>query len=116
MSESENVMGGVNIIAPPTKKINFVGEIVEIKFVPARIDLEFNRVVDESKTGRMSDYEGFNIMTDLILSICKSNPNITKDWLLENTSYDMMMEFFLAAKGKTKAEAEGKVQETSGKN
>lgn len=104
---------GINIIAPPKKRINLAGEIVEISFIPARIDLEFQRLTEECKAGKMGDFEGLNKMIDLLLSVCKSNPAITKDWVLDNISFDMITDFFVAAKGKSTQESS---EAQSGKN
>ena len=111
MVENEDAFDGISIIAPPKRKINFVGEIVEISFVPARTDIEFHRIISECNAEKMDDYTGFNAVADLVLSICTSNPAITKDWLIDNTSFDMMIDFFAAAKGKTPKKA----GESSGK-
>jgi len=110
---ADDVQDGINIIAPPMKRINFLGEIVEIAFVPARIDIEFNRVIEECKAGKLGDYEGLTQLSNLILKLCKSNPNITYDWLLDNASFDMMTDFFKAAKG---AKNEKEPEKSSGKN
>jgi hypothetical protein len=104
---------GINIIMPPKKRIMLADEMIEISFIPARVDLEFQRINEECAAGRMGDFEGLNKMIDLILSICKSNPVITKDWILDNVSFDMITEFFIAAKGKSIPE---KNESKSGKN
>jgi hypothetical protein len=84
----------MKIINPTAKKINFGGEIVEVAFVPAKVTLDAAKVSDGMKNGTMSEYEGSEQMLVMIETICKkSNPLITRDWLLENASMQMMTEF-----------------------
>jgi len=85
---------GMKIINPKAKKIDLGGEIVEVAFVPAKVTLEAAKVSDGMKNGTMSEYEGSEQILVMIENICKkSNPLITRDWLLENTSMQMMTEF-----------------------
>jgi len=85
---------GMKVINPTAKKINLGGEIVEVAFVPAKVTLDAAKISDGMKKGTMSEYEGSEQMLIMVENICKkSNPAITRDWLLENTSMEMMLEF-----------------------
>jgi hypothetical protein len=100
-----DILEGVDVLNPTKKQINFNGEIVEIAFIPTRISLEALKANDDIRKGLLTEYEGFEKIIDLTLKVCKSNPNITKDWLYDNTSIEMLMNFFEVAGngGKTKA-------------
>jgi hypothetical protein len=94
---TENVLGGIEIIAPPKRRINLNGEIIEVSFIKSKITLEALRIQGEVEKGTLGEYDGTNQLIDLALEICTSNPNITKDWFLENTSMEMVMALFEAA-------------------
>jgi hypothetical protein len=56
----------------------------------------------------LTEYDGFVKIIELVLKVCKSNPNITQDWLLDNTSIEMLMTFFeVAGNSKKSSTAEG---------
>lgn len=96
---AEDFLKEIEIVAPKKKKINFCGEIVEIAFVPSKVTIETARISDALNRGEISEYEGLMGIIDNVLSVCKSNPNITADWLMENTSFEMQVDFIAAASG-----------------
>lgn len=90
----------MDIINPPIKRINFGGEVVEIAFIPMRVSLGALKINDDIKKGKLSEYDGFEKLVEITVHICeKSNPNINRDWLLDNASIDMLMKFFEFAGG-----------------
>jgi len=106
----------MDIINPPVKRINFCGEVVEIAFIPMRLSLDAIRISDDVKKGKLSEYEGTESMIDFVVKLCgKSNTNITRDWLLDNASSDMLIQFMETAIGGVKGET-GKGKSNTGKN
>jgi hypothetical protein len=106
----------MDIINPPVKRINFNGEIVEISFVPMRLSLDAIKISDDVKNGKLSDYEGTEAMIEFVVKLCgKSNTNITRDWLLDNASSDMLLQFMETVSGGGKGES-GKSKDKNGKN
>lgn len=65
--------------------------------IKSRVQLAAMKLNSDISKGTISEFEGMDQMIDLTLEICKSNPGITKDWLLDNTSMDMLTQFFEAA-------------------
>jgi len=99
----DNTLDDIKIINPAVKKINLGGANVEVAFVPAKVTLDAAQISEGIKNGTMSEYDGSDKLVNMIESICKkSNPGITRDWLLENTSMDMMMEFLEYVTGGSK--------------
>lgn len=116
MSE-EGMMTDIKIITPPVKRINLGGEIVEVAFIPARISLEAAQISEGMSKGSISEYEGSDKLIDLIEKICqKSNPIITREWLLDNTSLPMLLEFMDFAIGGGEDAVKTTQKGKSGKN
>lgn len=113
---STEMMSGMEIINPPSRKINFNGEIVEISFIPMRVSLDAMRISEAMESGGITAREGFEQMIDITVKICsKSNPTITRDWLLDNSDGAMLISFLDAAVTGGKKESDVKVSK-SGKN
>ena len=106
----------MDIINPPAKRINFCGEAVEIAFVPMGLSLDAMKISDDMKKGKTSEIEGTEKMINFVVELCgKSNPDITREWLLKNTSSDTLIQFLETAIGSRKGEA-GKAKGKDGKN
>ena len=106
----------MDIINPPVKRINFCGEVIEIAFIPMRLSLDAIKISDDVKKEKLSEYEGTEAMIDFVVKLCgKSNENITRDWLLDNASSDMLLQFMETAIGGRKGGA-GKAKGKDGKN
>jgi hypothetical protein len=65
--------------------------------IKSRVQLAAMKLNSDIQAGNISEFEGMDQMIDLVLEICKGNPEISKDWLLDNTSIDMLTAFFEAA-------------------
>lgn len=114
---SADVMDNIDIISPPVKKINFNGEIIEISFIPLRISLEAMKITDEIGKENVGASDGFEKLIAITVNICsKSNPRITRDWLLDNSDGDMLVEFLTAAVSGGKKAAQEVNSGKSGKN
>lgn len=91
-------LDSMDIINPPVKRINFNGEIIEISFIPMRLSLEAIKISEDVKNGKLSEYTGTERMIDFVVKLCgKSNKNITPDWLLDNASSEMLLQFIETA-------------------
>lgn len=78
-----------NIIT--TKRIvKLAGKEIDVSKIPSRVTLEIAGKSDVLQSGSA---ESFPLMLDTIVSICKpSQPEITTDWLIDNTSLDQLLQ------------------------
>lgn len=84
---ADEILDGVDVIDPPKKIVYVAGEPLDFTFVPTRITLKGLRILDEMKNGNISEIDGLDKMIELIAEQCsKTNPKITSDWILDNTS------------------------------
>ncbi len=85
-------MEGVDIINPPKKIFTLAGEPIDFTFVPTRLTLEGLKILGDMEKKAITEAEGFEKMLNVIVKqASKTNPKITVDWLLDNTSIDMIM-------------------------
>ncbi|XID91035.1 hypothetical protein ACF3MZ_21285 [Paenibacillaceae bacterium WGS1546] len=77
--------------------IRLAGREIDVSKIPSRVTLEIAEKADTLKSGGK---ESFPLVLDMIVKICKpSCPDITKDWIVDNTSLDQLIrliEFVLA--------------------
>lgn len=89
------------ILEPPVRIATILGETVELTKIHARATLKF---IDFSKkhdikklenvTEDTLDMDVIEDMIEIVALICKkSNPKITKDWLLDNLAIDDLLKF-----------------------
>ena len=72
-------------LIPDKRAIKLAGREIDVSKVPTRVVLEIEKNKDKLKSG--SD-ETFDLMLDLVCKIIKpSFPEITVDWLVDNTDF-----------------------------
>lgn len=85
-------MAGVDVLSPPSRIVYVAGEALDFTFVTTRTTLKGLKVLDEMKKGNISEFEGMEQIIGVLVEQCsKTNPNITVDWFLDNTSIDTIM-------------------------
>lgn len=85
----DDVMEGVDVLDPPKKIVYIEGEALDFTFVPTRLTLKGLRIVNDIQAGKLSEVDGLDKMIELIAEQCsRTNPKITADWILDNTSID----------------------------
>ena len=108
----------IEIIAPATRTATIMGETVDLSFISTRVSfkfIEFSKKYDSGKLDKMTedsfDPQMLEDMMGIIGAICeKSNPVVTKDWLLDNVPLaDLMkfIQFVFAGISKLKSEPGG---------
>lgn len=69
--------------------VRLSGEDIDVSKIPSRITLELAEKVDVLQSGSA---DSFPILMDMIVKICKpSKPEITRDWLVDNTSTEQLL-------------------------
>ncbi|MFJ5625448.1 hypothetical protein ACIQD3_22725 [Peribacillus loiseleuriae] len=92
--------------------VRLAGKNIDVSVIPSRVTLEIAKKSDKLKEG--SD-ESFPIMLDLVVKICKpSFPEITQDWIVDNTSLNQLLALveFVLQPIKDRAEGTGKNEES----
>lgn len=85
----EQILDLDNIIAT-TRIVKLAGKEIDVSKIPSRVTLEIAGKSDVLQSGSA---ESFPLMLDTIVSICKpSQPDITRDWLIDNTSLDQLLQ------------------------
>jgi len=109
----------VDKLLPPARTFTLAGETVDVSMLPSKLVLELAR--NRAKFEQEGD-EAFDLILDKVEQMCKrSNPVVTKEWLMEHSTIQQLMaviEFVLApltemVEGKKEA---GKQAEGSSKN
>lgn len=84
-------------VAGTKRIIKLSGKEIDVSKIPSRVTLEMAENADAFKSGGS---ETFPKLLDMIVKICKpSTPDITKDWLVDNTDMEQLLqliEFILA--------------------
>lgn len=76
-------------LIPEERIIRLAGEEINVTKIPSRVTLEIAKKSDVLKSG---SEESFPILLDLVVKICKpSKPDITTDWIIDNTSLDQLL-------------------------
>lgn len=76
-------------LIPEQRIVKLAGKEIDVSKIPSRVTLEIAEKADVLKSG---SEESFPLMLDMIVKICKpSQPDITTDWLVDNTSLDQLL-------------------------
>ncbi|MFS0820757.1 hypothetical protein [Bacillus sp. 1P02SD] len=69
--------------------VRLSGKDIDVSKIPSRVTLEIAAKSDVLKSGSS---ESFPLMLDMVVKICKpSQPDITQDWIIDNTSFEQLM-------------------------
>jgi len=105
----DSVLDGVDVLDPPKKIVYVAGEAFDFTFVPTRITMKSLRVMDQMKNGTISEVDGMDQIIEVIAEqASRTNPKITADWILDNTSIAMIEKMSLDLAG-----VAGETQENS---
>lgn len=76
-------------LVPEQRLVRLAGKEIDVSKIPSRVTLEIAKKSDVLKSG--SD-ESFPVLLDVIVKVCKpSFPEITQDWIIDNTSLDQLL-------------------------
>lgn len=101
----------------PEQRIAVLGDKeIDVTKIPSRVSLQLAEYADEVADGKLSPKEQFLKAVDVVVSVCKvSAPEVTTDWLLDNTDFAQLMQFtrFVLApiQGAAERQEPGKKQE-----
>jgi len=105
------ILDGVDILDPQKKIVYVSGEALDFTFVPTRITLKGLRILDQMNTKQISEIDGIDKMIELISEQCsRENPNITVDWILDNTSVATIQKMAQDLAGVTSDEKMGETE------
>ncbi|MBU5214560.1 hypothetical protein [Heyndrickxia oleronia] len=95
-------------IVTAERKVRLAGKEIDVSKIPSRVTLEIAEKTDVLQSGSK---ESFPVLLDLVVKICKpSFPEITSDWIIDNTSLDQLLKLvdFILKPIKERAEGNGK--------
>lgn len=101
-------------LVPDKRIVKLAGKEIDVSKIPSRVTLEIAQKSDVLKSGTEAS---FPLMLEMVVNICKpSQPDITTDWLVDNTSLDQLMaliEFVLEpVKARAEKAEQGKNEES----
>ena len=106
----------VDKILPAPRTFTLAGELVDVSALPSRVVVGI--IKERAKFEAQGD-EAFDLLIDKMGEVCqRSNSTVTRDWLLENTTFQQLIaviEFILKPlqeAGKTKATSRKAAGET----
>lgn len=69
--------------------VRLAGKEINVTKIPSRVTLEIAEKSDVLESG---SNESFTLLLDIIVKVCKpSQPDITRDWIIDNTSLDQLL-------------------------
>ncbi len=77
----------------PEKKFKLGGKVIDYSFIPAKISLDALKMYDDIDKDDPGERE-IDRVFDIVMSVIKANNNdeeLTKDWLLENADFSILM-------------------------
>lgn len=76
-------------LIPDQRIVRLAGKEINVSKIPSRVTLE---IAEKSDVLQSGSNESFPLLLDMIVKICKpSQPDITTDWLVDNTSLDQLL-------------------------
>ncbi|MEK8132909.1 hypothetical protein WMW72_34010 [Paenibacillus filicis] len=90
--------------------VKLAGKEIDVSKIPSRVTLELAEKSDELKSGGKNS---FPMVLEMVVKVCKpSFPEITKDWIVDNTSLDQLTALIDFILNPVKERAEGKKAES----
>ncbi|QJD87902.1 hypothetical protein [Cohnella herbarum] len=98
-----------------TKRIvKLAGKEIDVSKIPSRVTMELVEKSEELKAGGK---QSFPLLLDMIVKVCRpSQPEITSDWLIDNTDFEQLMAIIEFVMAPVKARAEGNVKNEESPN
>lgn len=97
-------------LIPDQRIVRLAGVDIDVSKIPSRVTMELSK---KQKVFKEASEESFPALIEMIIKIMKpSKPDVTDDWLIDNTSMDQLLaliEFVLEP-------LQDKVEETQSKN
>jgi len=81
-------------VAPARRVARIAGREVDVTSIPARVTLDMARFKDDLDAGKLTQEEQIARTVELVAKVTVArNPEITADWLLDNTTLDTLFDF-----------------------
>lgn len=91
------VIGGItdfDAMMPEPRHARIGGKVIDVTLIPAQLALDIARFADASQRGEMDNETTLNRMWTLVTEVCKkSDPTVTVEWLLANTTCERLFAF-----------------------
>uniref|UniRef100_A0A6H1Z6K9 Uncharacterized protein n=1 Tax=viral metagenome TaxID=1070528 RepID=A0A6H1Z6K9_9ZZZZ len=96
MTQEQNkgpVIKDFDAVSPPKRIAKLRGKSIDVTMIPSRVTLAMASFKDDMDGGHLSAREQIEQSVDLVSKITShKDPEITKDWLLNNTDFSELME------------------------
>lgn len=97
-------------LIPQKRIVKLAGKEIDVSKIPSEVTLEIVEKIDVLSSG---ESESFPLVFDMIVKICNAtdpDEEITKDWLVKNTSLDQLITLmeFVMEPVRERAEQQGK--------
>jgi len=88
----EDIIKDFDKIVRPVRKAKLSGEIIDLSKLPTLVTIRIAKAQRDKKK-LSEDPNSFEKTIETIAIACKSNPKVTKDWLIENTDLEQLLDF-----------------------
>ena len=88
----EEIVKDFDKIVRPARKAKLSGEIIDLSKLPTLVTIRIAKAQRDKKK-LSEDPNSFEETIETIAIACKSNPKVTKDWLIENTDLEQLLDF-----------------------
>ncbi len=118
---TEDITRDFDIFNKPKRFAVVAGEKIDVSRIPTIVQIkiaELNKREKGMSKEEKASPERFLELIDIIALACAKNPKITKDWLIENTDMEQLLDLMqfilepLKARAEKKGESEGVKTET----
>lgn len=83
-----------NRLVPEQRIAQLGGKEIDVTRIPSRVTLQLAQYADDVAEGKLSPREQFINALEPVASVCKlTDPEVTVDWLLDNTDFIQLSEF-----------------------
>ncbi len=122
--DEDTLTRSFEVLEPPKRTATLLDQEIDLTIIPARTSLKFvsfskkygNSKLDNIKDEVGLDEEMLSEMLDIIGEITtRSNPTVTKDWLLENLQLADLTRFMVFVFEGFKKKSDGKPDQAEGK-
>jgi len=83
-----------NRLIPDQRIAQLGNKEIDVTRIPSRVTLQLAKYADDVSEGKLTPMEQFLNALEPVAAICKlTDPDITVDWLLDNTDFTQLSEF-----------------------
>lgn len=83
-----------NRLIPETRIAKLGGKDIDVTRIPSRVTLQLAQYADDVAEGKLTPKEQFVNALEPVAAVCKlTDPDVTVDWLLDNTDFAQLSEF-----------------------